>query len=685
MDSSTLQPLLEWMTLHPTWSGVIVFLVALTESLAIVGLFMPGAVLLFGIGTLVAAGGMALSVALGWAVAGAIVGDGISFLLGFYYKDRLRQVWPFRRYPQLMARGESFLQKHGGKSVFLGRFVGPVRPIMPATAGMLGMSPWFFIAIDAASAIVWAPAYILPGVAFGASLGLASEVAARLAILVVIVVAVLWFIQWGVRRAFNYLQPRADQMLRRVLEWSRSHRYLGPMAASVIEPDHPELRGLAYLAAMLMLASASLFLLLKRIGDDALSYLNTAVFQFFQGLRTPFADHFMVGVSQFGNARVNSVVFVAVLGWLAWRRRWFAAAHWIGVVAFGAVVIWAMKAIVQIERPPIAYPLVDYAFPSGHVTMSIMLYGFLAVMIAREHSGAGRWLPYVAAGTWVGTTALSRLYLGAHWLTDVLGGITLGLAWIALLGIAYRRHRPPSISTAGLTVVTATAFMIAGGWQVAEHHANELKRYAPVVETHALDMTSWWTHAWSTLPVYRADLRGRRNQPLTVQYGGDLDALQSQLARHGWRPPAGVSFVSALYWFTTTATIDQLPVLPQVHDGRHEALVLVRDIDSPERRLILRLWQAHIDLRGAAEVKPLWVGNISFSERVHPLPLLSAAITGTDFDTPLTLFDRDLAALELAASTLSRSPRDLQTASIPPQWSGGVVLLRENALPATPR
>jgi len=65
-----------------------------------------------------------------------------------------------------------------------GRFVGPVRPVIPAVAGMMQMPAGRFLAVNVASALVWAPAYLLPGIAFGASLELAAEVAGRLAVLV---------------------------------------------------------------------------------------------------------------------------------------------------------------------------------------------------------------------------------------------------------------------------------------------------------------------------------------------------------------------------------------------------------------------------------------------------------------------------------------------------------------------
>lgn len=183
--SEYLSPLLDWVGTHPGWAGFVLFWIALGESLAVVGLFVPGAVLMFGAGALIATGSLPFWPLAAWAAAGAVVGDGISFWLGRRFDRHLEAVWPFRRNPALLARAVSFFRRHGGKSVLLGRFIGPIRPVIPAVAGMLGMGAGRFFAINLLSALLWAPAYLLPGMAFAASMALAAAVLTRLLILVV--------------------------------------------------------------------------------------------------------------------------------------------------------------------------------------------------------------------------------------------------------------------------------------------------------------------------------------------------------------------------------------------------------------------------------------------------------------------------------------------------------------------
>lgn len=223
MANEPLQTMVEWVGAHPHWASVALFLISLIESLAVVGALLPGVVILFGIGTLIGAGVLDFWSMVAWAVGGAVVGDGVSFWLGRHHRERLRRAWPFCRYPRMLEQGEAFFRRYGGKSIAFGRFVGPVRAIIPLVAGMMGMRPGRFVAANVGSALVWAPAYLLPGVLFGASLELAAEVASRLVIALLLLLATGWLVVWLIHRLFNLLQPRAPLMIHWVVGLGRAH------------------------------------------------------------------------------------------------------------------------------------------------------------------------------------------------------------------------------------------------------------------------------------------------------------------------------------------------------------------------------------------------------------------------------------------------------------------------------
>jgi len=208
-----IEPLLAWLVDRAHWAGPLLGAVAFAESLALIGFFVPGALAMFLAGALVGTSHLEFWPLYAWAVAGAILGDTASFWLGTHFGGALRRRWPFRRHPELLERGMRFFAAHGGKSVLLGRFFGPLRGITPAVAGMLDMPAWRFMAVNVLSAFAWAPAYLFPGVVFGASLAVAASVATRLATLVVGVLVLVWLL-W---RLPKWLHPLVRRQVSRLV------------------------------------------------------------------------------------------------------------------------------------------------------------------------------------------------------------------------------------------------------------------------------------------------------------------------------------------------------------------------------------------------------------------------------------------------------------------------------------
>lgn len=172
VDDLVNSPLYAWLLANPDWIAATVLLIAFIESFAIIGILVPGVFLLYVAAFLAGTGLLTLPVTLTMAFLGAVLGDGLSFLLGWKYRDDVRR-WPvLRDNVQWMDRGEQFILAHGAKSIVAGRFIGPMRPLTPLIAGTLSMRHRRFFAINVLSAIAWAPVYILPGYALGAALDL---------------------------------------------------------------------------------------------------------------------------------------------------------------------------------------------------------------------------------------------------------------------------------------------------------------------------------------------------------------------------------------------------------------------------------------------------------------------------------------------------------------------------------
>jgi undecaprenyl-diphosphatase len=144
-------------------SLVFIFLVCIGEAVFILGLLVPSLPILLLTGGLIAQGSLPFWPIFFAAVLGAIIGDAISYAVGWALKDRIRTVWPFKNHVALIEKGEYFFARHGGKAIFIGRFITGVKAVIPGVAGMMGMSYRHFSIINVVSAFAWAAAHILPG------------------------------------------------------------------------------------------------------------------------------------------------------------------------------------------------------------------------------------------------------------------------------------------------------------------------------------------------------------------------------------------------------------------------------------------------------------------------------------------------------------------------------------------
>ena len=617
-----------------------VFLVALCESLALVGLVVPGTVIMFAIGAIVATGSLDLKPVLVTAAAGAVVGDGISYWLGRRYREELLRRWPFSRYPGMLKNGEAFFQRHGGKSVLFGRFVGPVRPVIPLVAGMMGLRPSHFVIVNIVSAVGWAPAYILPGVFFGTSLAVAGAVSTRLAVLLFLVLAISWAVVWLGRRVIAGIAHRGPRWIAALNAWLRAdaiptggiRRSPRRLLANLFYRQHGEELFFAILVLAFFLAVWGFLGVLQDVlAKDPLVLADRSVFHLFQAIRTPWADRIFVALTELGDSFVNVCLFGAVLVLLLVKRCYRTAGFWTLAGLGGTTGVQLLKWAIHLPRPMVLYHGASaYGFPSGHTTMSVILYGCIATMLVRGLTDNRRWGVFVIALLVSFTIAISRLYLGAHWLSDILGGFFIGTSWAALLGIAYLKNPDEKVPRRLLGLVTVLVVVFAGGWHVIQRHEVDLAFYAPQNEIRRQSLDTWLAGGWRDLSVWRTDMVGERDQPLTIQYAGQPDDLVRYLSSRGWQAPLAQSLKNWLGMLSPDTPVEALPVLPKLHSGRVDRLRLVRrDTDT---RWVLHLWPSDIGIAGASN--PIFVGTVEIQKRRRLTWLISVAHDTGDFDQP---------------------------------------------------
>lgn len=148
-------------SLSPTLLLLVVFAVAAMESAAVIGLLVPGVALLLALTLAAVESQVPLLWWWGAGALGAFTGDGLSFLLGRWLGPAVRHWSVFQRHPHWLADGERFFHRYGVASIALGRFVGPIRPIVPSVAGMLRMPASTFWWTNALSSPAWAGVYLV--------------------------------------------------------------------------------------------------------------------------------------------------------------------------------------------------------------------------------------------------------------------------------------------------------------------------------------------------------------------------------------------------------------------------------------------------------------------------------------------------------------------------------------------
>lgn len=455
-----LADMLHSLTPSPPLIICLVLVISLVESLALVGLLVPGVVLITTAASLAGHQDIGLAWLIGAAFIGAVLGDGISFSLGFKHREQVTQRWPLSQHPEWLGRGARFFQRYGIWSVFIGRFVGPVRPIIPLVAGMMQMSPRTFVWANLTSAALWAPAYVLPGYLLGRTwqhhLNLPPGLETALLIFAAIVVTLAVIFSWGRHQATRHgrLYRAIAGSIRRVPLLRR------PWLAMSQTGDVP-LASLLLLVIALGSLSGWTLLIITHHGPLEMDLLVQQLFAMLQ------SDFSYLAGNIFARIGDTLGIIALILPWAAWMllsRRWEALLHWCGAFAGVALLNTVGKGLFGRARPETPdYLMGSFSYPSAHTSTTVVLVGLAAAFVAAEIPRQKRFWVYWIALALALPMALSRLAVGVHWFSDLVGGALLGLVICALTLLHWQQQpRPPMrpcpwllLSVASLVLISA--------------------------------------------------------------------------------------------------------------------------------------------------------------------------------------------------------------------------------------
>jgi membrane protein DedA with SNARE-associated domain/membrane-associated phospholipid phosphatase len=536
--SDVINPMLLWLHAHPNLAGLATFIIAAGESVAIIGTIVPGTVVMTAIGALVGAGVIPLWSTLLWAILGAVVGDGISYWLGYYFNNHIRELWPFKTNPNLLANGERFFYKYGSMSVIIGRFVGPVRALVPVVAGMLRMKPLQFYVANVISAIGWAPAYMLPGILLGAaSLELSPDIALHAISMFLLVGLLIISCVWLIYKLFKLVSNRINQMLN--WAWSRlSHSPKFHFFTKLLKHhDDQKTHGQLALAFYFLLTFAA-FLALASIIFCIQSQqieINNIFFYLFKSLRSANGDNVALFLTTLGEKKVLIPSMLVLFGWLIYKKNWHTALHALLLLGLTGFSVVLFKHLIHSPRPwGILHAPESYSFPSGHTTLSSVFYLGLALLLV--HLSQLRWkkLVYGLTILLIAAISISRIYLGAHWFTDVLGGWLLSASLLILVTISYNRKSEANVSSQGIMIVTLATLLSVSGIMFYTQFDKLKTNYSSLEwPVYSVPLDAWWNQSTANLPRYRAGRLGIATEILNLQWVGQLNSIETFLENQG--------------------------------------------------------------------------------------------------------------------------------------------------------
>jgi membrane protein DedA with SNARE-associated domain/membrane-associated phospholipid phosphatase len=428
------------------WAYFLVGALAAAEASAFVGLFIPGeAAMLLG-GVLVSQGRASLGWMLLAGCVGAIVGDSIGFEIGRHFGPRMERSRLGRRVGEYRwERARAYVRRRGGRAIFFGRFVGVLRALVPAVAGTAGIRYWTFLAFNVAGGMIWAIAFILLGVAAGGSYRIVEAWAGRASLVLAAIIAVAVLIgliaRW-IQGHQHELARRRDAYLDRPWVTRLRRRFQSQIDFTKARLDPSQRFGL-YMTVGIALAVAGSWIfgaiLQDVLANEEIALFDRPVLRFFVTHRNAVMNNVMRATTHLGGGVfvTGTMMLASIVCFLRTRSlRWpaFLMITLAGALGLDDVV----KALVGRPRPSL-HPLVHVtgsSFPSGHATAAAALFGSIAFVLTRHRD----WR--VSVWIWAGAiflsllVACSRVYLGANWPTDVLGGLALGGFWTAVTATA---------------------------------------------------------------------------------------------------------------------------------------------------------------------------------------------------------------------------------------------------------
>lgn len=590
--------------------GILCFI----DSVAFIGILYPGGLLVLFAGFLAANGKGDLFMLAFVSATGSIAGDLLSYVIGARSGAAIMQRPWFKRREKLLQKGQIFFAAHGGKSVFIGRFVGFLRPFIPFIAGSARMRPLPFTLYALVSGLIWGIS--TPGLGYigGASWQMVQVWSGRFSLLFLLLVFVFVVNLLFWRHVLPHCGRMAELFSLKISScWLKFLN--GPVIAS-FNRRHPRFSCFLNqrfttehstgIFLTVGVAISSIFALLfawfgRSIHhSSALIHLDQRIYELLSVMHHPWTDLFFAVITWVGSFQAMFIFALLALFILIINNRDFSALILVFGITVGELLALLAKEVVSRPRPtPFFTDLrIDGAsFPSLHAFSALLFYGLIVYFLIDTVRNRRRLRLFLIlfVGCIVLLIGFSRIFLGLHWATDVLAGYILAAFWLTFLitlcetrfrygGYGLQRgFRPFNLSLRYRISLITLAVLIAGTMIFVT--------IDPFLRSLSLDRARR-TYQISTVedivnnhPRTTETLWGRANLPLSLIVLADQEVLTQLLASAGWLPAHQVGLRGFKLLLVDLLQGDEQQVatiVPQLVEGQAQSFSFVRSPQTPE-------------------------------------------------------------------------------------------------------
>lgn len=557
---------------HPLLGVLLSGLIAFIESLAIVGSIVPGSIVMTIVGFMLGSGIIPLKLTLISIFIGAFIGDFISYAIGAYFKDYISNHRWVQPYQHWLMHGEAFMRKHGALSIVIGRFVGPMRSMIPMIAGIANMNIIIFTIAIIPTIILWAIVYLSPGLLLGA---LSIDMGETLFTTLVYnsFIALLLFSAW-------HLIPSITKVF-----YPKLSKHLASFNAD-------SLAHLIKASTLLIALSYFAFTFNTSIQDN---WYNIAGYHFAQIYTTDMNLYAAQMLSMLASPVAYIFYNISIAFVFYYHKQARVATYWLVLSGLLFISVALAKYLIYIPRP---HPLLtdSSCFPSGHILLTGTFLLCLSTFIQQVAASIGYTLRRVSF-IFITLVGLSRIMLQAHWLTDIFFSWLLALA-IWHIFAAYH-HRIPLISRNHLKQVGALIALIIIPISLLVD-----KLPAPPSPVLLAPITVNNKNNLQNIQYTRDSRFGQIVAPLNIIWKGSAEQLVSIFTKDGWKvypENSGIiDRIKTLIEFSEYHAV--LPIIPPLLQNDTPDITLGK-IDN-DAAYIVKLWLTE-------GTKPIYVGTIS--------------------------------------------------------------------------